>query len=220
MNIAMEFVKKAEGLRLEAYRDSAGILTVGYGHVDASITAGMKITKAQADAYLEEDMGWAVAEVKRDVTVSISEEQEAALISLTFNIGVGAFRNSTVLRRLNSGDTEGAADAILMWNKITVNGKKEISQGLVNRRNKERALFLSSVDAVSLTGRATGGEAKPMNKSKTMIASLTGLATLGGAVLPSFGTMDWRVALPLIAIGGLFAYLAFNRWLESRRGVH
>ncbi|HEX3672669.1 MAG TPA: glycoside hydrolase family protein [Rhizomicrobium sp.] len=70
--------------------------------------------------------------------------QAAAMLSLAYNIGTGAFQGSTVLRKFNAGDIAAAADAFLMWDKGTVNGQKTVIPGLLNRRTQERTLFLTA----------------------------------------------------------------------------
>src|SRR5690606_8536313 len=75
--------------------------------------------------------------------VKFNQNQFDAMVSLSFNIGAGGFKNSSVVRRLKAGDVDGAADAFLLWNKGTVNGKKVAINGLTNRRKAERALFLT-----------------------------------------------------------------------------
>jgi lysozyme len=218
---AVEFIKAEEGLRLNAYLDQAGIPTIGYGHTKG-VKMGQTITAEQAEAFLREDMDWAIRAVDGAVKVPITKEQHAALVSLTYNIGSAGFRSSTALRRLNAGDYEGAAEAITRWNKVTINGKKMVSNGLRARRERERALFLSNMPGEdgTVSGPVTGGEQKSPAQSKTILGSLAGLGTLLGALVPSFSTMDWRTAGLLVGVGGLFAYLAFNRWLEARRGEH
>lgn len=140
----LNLIKSFEGLRLDAYQDVAGIWTIGYGHIKG-VKEGMTISEAEAEALLREDLADAENAVSRFVKVPISENEFSALVSLVFNIGSGAFAGSTVLRKLNAGDHKGAADAILMWNRSTVGGKKVVVQGLVRRREAERSLFLKAV---------------------------------------------------------------------------
>lgn len=140
----LNLIKSFEGLRLEAYQDVAGIWTIGYGHIK-NVKEGMAISEAEAEALLRDDLADAESAVSRFVKEPISENEFSALVSLVFNIGSGAFAGSTVLRKLNAGDHKGAADAILMWNRSTVGGKKVVVQGLVRRREAERSLFLKPV---------------------------------------------------------------------------
>ena len=226
MSLAVELIKREEGLRLEAYRDSAGIFTVGFGHVGPDVHEGLVITEAKAVALLATDIAWAEDTVRRNVRVTLTTEQRAALVSLTFNIGSGAFKTSSVLRRLNAGNVEGAADAFLMWNKITVNGVKKRSAGLANRRERERALFLTGTATEAAAGGAiSGGEAKPMLKSKTQWLGLSGVLT---AMLTAWGQLrrDAPDVIEMVApyapylLGLIFVAVMFNRWIDSRKGVH
>ncbi|MBB3396889.1 lysozyme [Rhizobium sp. BK060] len=144
-------IKRREGERLTAYRDSVNVLTIGVGHTTAAgpptVTAGMKITAQQSDEILARDL----ADVENDLTaavkVPINQNQFDALASLHFNIGPGSFRSSTLLRKLNAKDYAGAADQFLVWNKGTIDGKKVAIDGLTIRRKEERAQFLSTTVA-------------------------------------------------------------------------
>ena len=228
MSLAVDFIKQAEGLRLKAYRDDGGIWTIGYGHTGPEVNSKLEITAEFAEQLLVRDIAWATDTVRRAVRVTLTEEQRAALISLTFNIGSGGFLSSTVLRRLNAGNYEGAADAILMWNKITRNGVKERDQGLANRRERERMLFLRGTvtDPIADTGgTVTGGEAKPMIRSKTQWLGLGGVLT---TMLTAWGQLS-RDAPDIIAqvapyapylLGVIFLAVMFNRYMDSRKGVH
>ena len=141
-NNGMSLLEQFEGLRLEAYLDSAGIATIGWGSIKYpngnKVKLGDKITKAQAKEYKLHDLKEFESTVNTSVKVPLTQNQYDALVSLSYNIGSGAFKNSTLLKRLNSGDYKGAAEQFLAWNKVS--GKKV--QGLVNRREAERNLFL------------------------------------------------------------------------------
>jgi GH24 family phage-related lysozyme (muramidase) len=143
----IDLIKKWEGCRLKAYQDSVGVWTIGYGLTSAAgivpVTKGMVITQQQADDYLVRSLVKYEAAVTRALTRAPSQPQFDAMVSLCYNIGPGAFAGSTLVRRFNSGDIPGAADAFLMWNKA--GGK--VLQGLVNRRMDERAFFLRSATA-------------------------------------------------------------------------
>lgn len=138
-----------EGRVLTAYKDSAGILTIGVGHTSAAgspkVTKGMKITAAEADDILTRDLITFEAAVTNAVKVEINQNEFDALVSLAFNIGSEAFVKSTLLKKLNAGDRAGAADQFLVWNKATVNGKKVALKGLTTRRTAERKQFLTPV---------------------------------------------------------------------------
>lgn len=135
-------IKLHEGVRNEAYKDSAGIWTIGVGHTAARgepiPKKGLVLTDAEVEATLDRDLDHFEAKVNEVVKVSLTQNQFDALVSLCFNIGEGAFSKSTLVRKLNAKDYQGAADQFLVWNKA---GDKKV-QGLVNRRAKERELFL------------------------------------------------------------------------------
>ena len=131
-------IKQFEGCRLEAYRCAAGVPTIGYGHT-AGVTMGMRITQAQAEAYLREDLRKFEQAVNNVLGCSVTQNQFDALVSFAYNLGAGALRNSTLLKCLNAGDVKGAADEFPKWNKAA--GK--VLEGLTRRRMQERQLFLS-----------------------------------------------------------------------------
>jgi lysozyme len=146
----LALTKAFEGLRLKAYQDVAGVWTVGYGHTGPDVSAGITITEAQAETLLLGDLAEAIACVNRAATVEISQCQFDALVDFCFNAGRGNFLNSTLLRKLNLGDVDGAAAQFELW--VHAGGK--VVAGLVRRRKAEAAMFSASPGAqpVSLDG--------------------------------------------------------------------
>ena len=143
---AIALLKRFEGLRLETYRDAAGKRTIGYGHVILPTDHNQDwMTIAQADALLLQDLAKTASSVARLVHVQVSQSQMDALCCFAFNIGVNAFARSTLLRKLNDGHLEQAADEFSRWNKVTHSktGTKVVLAGLTNRRLAERTLFIS-----------------------------------------------------------------------------
>lgn len=141
---AVNLVKHFEGLYLNAYKCPAGVPTIGYGHT-AGVTMGETITEAQAEQYLQSDLNSAAQQVTRLVKVAINEDQLGALASFVFNVGSGNLASSTLLKCLNAGDYEGAANHFGDWVKATVNGQRVTLPGLVTRRAAEAALFRGQV---------------------------------------------------------------------------
>jgi lysozyme len=133
-----------KGLRLTAYRDVAGIWTIGYGHTAAAgnpkPVAGMAITEAQADAILSGDLHSFEIGVLAAIKRPMEQGQFDAMVSLAFNIGIGAFRSSSVVRWFNRGDPIAAANAFRLWDRA--GGK--VQSGLARRREAERSQFLSA----------------------------------------------------------------------------
>ena len=136
--VGLNLIKDFEGLRLNSYRDAVGVWTIGYGHTGTA-GPGQRITNAQATALLREDVATFENAVTRAVRVPVTANQFAALVSFTYNVGSGALNSSTLLRRLNAGDTLGAADEFLRWNRAG----GQVLAGLTRRRVAERDLFLS-----------------------------------------------------------------------------
>jgi lysozyme len=135
---ALSLIKRNEGCALTAYQDSANVWTVGYGHTPA--VPGTQISQAHADQLLQADLDRFESAVARaTASVPTSANQFSAMVSLAFNIGVGVFQRSTVLRKHLAGDHLGAADAFLLWNK----GGGRVLRGLARRRGEERSLYLS-----------------------------------------------------------------------------
>ena len=134
------FIAGFEGYRARAYPDpgtGGAPWTVGYGHTGPDVHPGLVITQAKALALLRRDAQTAAAAVSKLVKVPLNTCEFDALVSLVFNIGAGAFANSTVLRELNRGHRARAGLAFMMW----VRGGSGALPGLVRRRHAERLLF-------------------------------------------------------------------------------
>ena len=138
IDIAREFIARWEGCELHTYLDSAGLPTIGVGHLiqnDEDFSDG--ITEDEALDILEQDMQEAIDAVEQNVDVFLTDEQAAALISFVFNVGYSAFHGSTLLNLLNAGRYEDAAKQFQKWCKA---GGKTIP-GLLRRRLEEKELF-------------------------------------------------------------------------------
>ncbi len=129
----------SEGLRTTAYQDSGGVWTIGYGHT-SGVHAGDTCSEAQATQWLLDDMSASFDAVARLVTVEITDNMRAACADFVFNLGEGNFESSTLLRLLNEGDYNGAADEFPKW--VYCDGV--VLEGLVIRRDNEQALFLTA----------------------------------------------------------------------------
>lgn len=126
-------VKKWEGCRLEAYRCAAGVWTIGYGHTKG-VAEGMRISQAEAERMLAEDLARYERSVRGMLKVSQSDRQVDALVSLAYNIGVGALQRSTLLKKINGRSGDEAIKAEWMrWDRA---GGKVLA-GLKRRREDE-----------------------------------------------------------------------------------
>jgi lysozyme len=150
----VKLVARWEGFKAKAYICPAGVLTVGYGTTNRAGLAGVNITpdtvvtERQAEEWLRKGLEKFAAQIRPAITAPINENQFGAFVSLAYNIGPAAFRGSSALRHFNAGDTAKATAAIQLWNKATVNGKRQVMQGLVNRRADEVRLFNTPVTRV------------------------------------------------------------------------
>lgn len=132
----MDLTEGFEQCRLMPYRDSKGVPTDGWGNTHR-VVMGVAITQEKADSDLLANVQDCVDCVNDNVTVPLSQDEFDALVDFCFNCGCGAFKGSTLLRVLNTGDYQGAEEQIAVWNKCA----GVVLQGLINRRTAEQALF-------------------------------------------------------------------------------
>lgn len=136
----IDLIKQYEGLRLARYLDAVGKPTIGYGHLILPHESfNRPLCESEALALLRRDLRSAELGLRKLVRVAITQQQFDALMSFVFNLGAGRLRSSTLLRYLNAGANNHAADQFLVWNKA---GGKPLA-GLTRRRQAERKLFLS-----------------------------------------------------------------------------
>lgn len=199
----LQLIEQFEGLILQAYDDFndhivkegeevRGTLTIGYGHTSAAgspeVTVGQKITKDQANTILANDLTAVENSVTSLVKVTLNQNEFDALVSFQFN--TGALGRSTLLRKLNAGDRQGASDEFLRWNR----GNGQVLGGLVKRRQAERALFLKPVTQTT----------KPATP-KTNVAVGTTVAT--GAVVAS---QHWHIHWGWVAVAALSIFIVYE----------
>ena len=134
----LDLIKKYEGLRLEAYKCPAGVWTIGYGHTKG-VVKGTKITKEEAEKLLQQDVS--VFELQVINTVGkLSDCKIDALVSFAYNVGIAAFRNSTLCRKVKANSDDPAIrNEFMKW--IYAGGKK--LQGLERRRKEEAEMYFS-----------------------------------------------------------------------------
>ena len=141
--IAIDFIKKWEDFRADAYPCEAGVMTIGYGttrYADGKkVQKGDKITEEQALKELCRVIESEEKAVNTLVKIFLSENEEAALICFCYNIGAKDFKTSTLLKLLNKGNKIGASNEFKKWKYV----KGKVSNGLINRRKAEKELFLT-----------------------------------------------------------------------------
>ena len=135
----IELIKNYEGFRKDAYLCPSGIWTIGYGHT-ATTKPGMTITIREGELLLKRDLQIFEQAVNNLVKVSLTQNQFDTLVSFAYNVGVGAFSNSSLLKFLNRGHHKTAAKELHRW----VRGSNGKLPGLVRRRKAEYELFTKS----------------------------------------------------------------------------
>ena len=140
----INLIKSFEGLKLQAYIDAVGILTIGYGHTGLDVHKGMTITEAQATDLLYKDLTSFESAVTKLITIPLNQNQFDALVSFTYNVGVGSLESSTLRRRLNAHEDPNtvAKQELIKWVKGNNN---QTLPGLVTRREAEIALFCKEI---------------------------------------------------------------------------
>lgn len=190
-----------EGLSLSAYRDppisdpSQQLWSIGYGHQlgRGPAYSGKTISRAAAEAYFDTDVA------SRESTIALTAPTNVphrfdALVSLAYNIGVGAFADSTVRRLHNAGDFAGAADAFRMWRKSA----GAVNPVLVARREKERAVYLHGYAPFVPMGTEPAPSSAPEASAEHEIGSDSGMLLAGlGLVFfcPCCGSQSTRVGV-------------------------
>ena len=139
-----KLIQQFEGLRLKAYKDSAGIWTIGYGnttYLDGSkVKKGDEITREQAELMFKQTANKFALDVAKLIDVCLTQNQFNALVSLAYNIGIGAFKGSTLLKKVNANPNDESISAeFKRWNRA--GGK--VLYGLTRRRNEEADLYFS-----------------------------------------------------------------------------
>lgn len=206
----LALIKQWEGLRLEAYKCSADVWTIGFGHV-ATAREGMKITQEQAERLLLQDLDVFENAVSRAVTVDLSDNQFAALVSWTYNVGAGAMQKSTLIRKLNAGDYASVPGELARWNKV----KGKVSKGLSNRRAAEAGLwargsFVASRDVEPSTPGKTSAVAEA-----SQLGGVAAAAATFAPALASLSGVHWAVGIAVVAGAVALATV----WLLKRRDI-
>ena len=186
---------KREGCILESYKDSVGVWTIGVGHTAAAghpiPVPGLVITQADADAILERDLVQYENAINNALKVPVAQHEFDALVSICFNVGP-KFAQSTAIRLLNRGDRDGAASAIMLWNK---------PPEIIGRRRSEMEQFKTPYKGLVQPK-------KPAKVPGPVVAG--GAGASAGAAAQQAGLPWWAVVL--IAVGAAVAAYAIWRW--------
>jgi len=233
----VDLVKEFEGLHevkedglVYAYRCSASVLTCGYG-ATREVYEDTAWTQEYCEQRLMIDLNEHAEAVHHYVTVPLTQNQYDALTSFIFNLGAGAFKSSTLLKKLNKSLYDEVPEQFMRWNKARVKGKLTPLAGLTRRRAAEAALFSADAEMTTEEGAPVMVQkpevtaTKSLTKSKTMAgAGIAGLATtlneVSGQIqgLVSYAPMLKTIFL-VCALGGI-SLAAYARFKDNREGIH
>lgn len=143
-NLGRSFIKDFEKLVLVAYKDPVGIWTIGWGHTK-NVTQDMEIDVEHAESFLDEDLQPPEGVLNAELPLLLQTEFDA-LVSFAFNVGIKAFRKSTLFKNIYSGDSPSASKEFLKWDKArSKKGDVVTLPGLTRRRKAESELFLNGI---------------------------------------------------------------------------
>ena len=239
----------SEGSINTIYDDQAGLPTIGVGHLlkKSELSSGKielsdgtiidlrkgKISDRSVERLLADDLIPREKAVYNMVDVEIEQEQFDALVHFVFNVGIGAFRKSTLLKRVNSGNFDAVPDEFRKWNIVTVRGKKQVSKGLANRREVECSMWEDgckttnsstakprksrSKKKVSPSRKKATKASKPAHQSKIItLAVTTGVAYLGtkyGIDIPAEWQTEIESGIVVVGLGGI---AVIRRWYTDQ----
>lgn len=201
----IKLIKDLEGCQLKAYDDGTGTYTIGYGHT-LGVRKGQVITQSLADYYLKEDIIRYENGVNDLVKVAINQNKFDALVSFSFNVGVGALENSTLLREINRGNII-KEEYFTRWSYA---GGVQL-QGLINRRKKEYKLYTQdeeNINNYSPTIRYLQ-ESINLDGKKILQDGILGPQTLGALPVLKYGSTGYVVKwlqshFSMLTIDGMF----------------
>ena len=210
----VQHVKRFEGCKLTAYPDPGSKngepWTIGYGHTSdgfLKVEKGLRITQDVADGALENDLNEIAAAVERLVKVDLNDNLFGALVSFTFNVGVGAFSKSTLLKKLNAGNYDAVPGELARWNKN--DGK--VMAGLTNRRAAEAGLWAKGAFVASNTvAAAPESPIKAALKPEVMTAA-GGLLAGAGGLTTGTGPVQIALAVCLVVAVVVVAVLVIRK---------
>lgn len=210
----LEKLKQWEGLKTKAYKDSGGVWTIGYGHTatagEPKPRAGMVITAVEAESILLKDLAQYEAAIENNVNVKLNDNQFAALVSFAFNVGIHAFKNSTLLKKLNQGNFDAVPTELMKWTKA---GGKKI-QGLVNRRRAEGYLWMEGAFVTSKDVVPEQKTIHPVLKPEVIGPVISAASGLTGFATGS-GPFQWALASVMVIGVAIGSFYFLKRFKEA-----
>lgn len=214
----LALIRRHEGYRKTAYRCPAGVWTVGYGHTSMAgpppVFAGLEVSRAQANEILARDVEAVARQVTALLKVPLASQEFSALVSFAFNVGIGNFAKSSVLKAVNAGDFAAVPRRLQLWTKA--GGK--VLPGLIRRRAAEAELFVG--EAESGLGRlpVEPVEGKPVYGSTTNLAVvISALAGIASTLIASAREAADAFGGPAIGLALMAVMIAAGLWIIRER---
>lgn len=221
---ALAHLRQWEGCVLYAYDDKdptrprrfiqpgmpvRGTLTIGYGHTE-TVRPGMRISQEEADRLFQADVAPRVAALEAMLAVPVTDNQFGALLSWVFNVGVGAARQSALIRRLNAGDYAAVPTELAKWNRQD----GQVVGGLVNRRAAEAGLWARGAFVASAAVPVAAPPTAPAPAADAgILAGVGGVAAALAPAISSLSGLHWAVGVAAVAGAVLIAGV----WLLRRQ---
>lgn len=215
---SLALIRRHEGFRNAAYRCPAGVWTVGYGHTSMAgppaVQAGLEVSRAQANEILARDVEAVARGVRGLLKVPLADQQFSALVSFAFNVGIGNFRQSSVLKAVNARDFAAVPRRLQLWTKA--GGR--VLPGLIRRRAAEAELFVGEAGQEPLTMPVEPVEGKPALRSTTNLAAvLSALAGIASTLIASAREATEVLGGPVIGIVLMAVMIGAALWILRER---
>jgi lysozyme len=220
----LDLIKRFEGFRAHAYRDPVGVWTIGYGHTfqagPPEVTPGMEISRDEAARILARDVEAFARNIRKLLTRDLSDRQFSALVSFAYNVGLGNFRKSSVLKAANAGDAAAVARRLQLW--VKAGGR--VLPGLVWRRAAEAALYVGNEAddtasfrlVSSLTGKSPFASTTNL---AALLAALSGTLTALSASYRDVATVTGGEPTAMVLMAILLAASAWIVWQRRKKAV-
>lgn len=210
-----DLLKKWEGCQLDAYQDTSNVWTIGYGSTfykdGTPVKSGDKISLPEAGKLFKNTIGKYEKAVEDLVKVDLTDNQFGSLVSFCYNVGITAFKNSTLLKKVNSKDFESVPPELMRW----IYSGKKIVPGLVNRRSAESGLWVSGSYVSSYHVKAKRYGKKPIHSAEHLTPLAGVFSGLGGMAYGA-GPVQWAFAIIMVIAVIFILYQVAKKYKEEK----
>ena len=214
----LALIKRFEGFRSAAYRDAVGVLTIGYGHTAMAgapaVRMGDVISEVEATRILARDVDMFAKGVARLLARDVSAQQFSALVSFAYNVGLGNFGRSSVLRAVNGGAFDAVPRRLQLW--VKAGGR--VLPGLVKRRAAEAALFAGPDQTMASPVAAIAGK-RVQDSTTNLAAIISAIAGIAITLATTVRDMSDILSIPAPALAAILVILAATAWIIRERAL-